>query len=119
MANELQSPGGNLTFNKGVQNVSIPLAALSITVTGKSSIHGEVGLTTSDLSLNKGLIGTIGWAYVRNEDPTNNALVGADGVAFPIIIPPGQYYNGPWGNAAIHAKASAGTPSIEYCLIEL
>ena len=119
MANELQLPGGNLTFIKGVQNVAIPIPALSITVTGQASIHGQVALTTGDLNLNKGLIGTIGWIYIKNLDVTNNAQIGSDGILYPILLAPGGWILTQWNAVAVHAKATASTPNIEYLFVEL
>lgn len=117
MANELNIGATTITFNKSPNNITISPINLSITVNGIHYIHDQVTLSTTDTNLNKGNIGTIGFVYLKNMDGTNSILVGADGVNYPITLAPGNWMF-VFSMAAVHVKSSAGTPNIEYLLIE-
>src|SRR6266545_5690267 len=120
MANELTVSIPSIAYLKGTIaiNISPSPSPLTVSATGIHSIHDTVALSTSDASLSKGTITTIGWVYVKNLDVTNNILIGSDGTLFPLMLKPGEYGVFRWNAAAFHAKSAAGTPQIEYCLIE-
>lgn len=120
MANELNINLASFSFAKTPITVNIaPLPSpLSVTVTGIHSMHDQVVLTTGDLTLSKGNIGTIGYVYLRNLDATNSILIGPDGANFHIILRAGEYGLLRWNSTNIHAKSGLGTPTLEYMLIE-
>lgn len=100
-------------------NSLILTPTLAITVAGLHYIHDQVALSTGDLILNKGLVGTIGFVFVKNNDLVNNCLVGTDGVTYPTTLLPGIWtYFTSWATANVHAKSSAGTPNLEYAIVE-
>jgi hypothetical protein len=77
-----------------------------------------VTLSTTDATLSKGNIVTIGRFYFKNLDPTNTILISDDGVVYALSLKPGEDAKGRWNTAAVHAKASAGTPKLYYLLVE-
>jgi hypothetical protein len=118
MANELTINLPTMTYVKDVYNDSILPGVISMTVNGRHAIHDNMTLSTSDSTLSKGNVGTIGFFYFRNRDITNNIQIGSDGTLFPLTLKPGEVALGRWNAAAIHAKAAVGTPSLEYWVIE-
>jgi hypothetical protein len=118
MANEITINLSSITYVKDVYSDTITPGTLQISVTGKHAIHDDVVLSTIDLSLAKGNIGTIGFFYVKNKDNTNNVLIGTDGTNFPFILIPGSAMFGYINGAALHAKSAAGAPLLEYYLVE-
>jgi hypothetical protein len=118
MANELTINLSSITYVKDVYNDVISPGTLQISVTGKHAIHDDVALSTTDLSLAKGNISTIGFFYLKNKDVTNNILVGTDGTNFPFILLPGIAMFGYVNGAALHAKSAAGSPLLEYYMVE-
>ena len=116
MAGELKNTG-RLTFSKAGADYSVT-GSSTIDVTGFNAIKATKQLSTSDYNFDKGNVGTIGRVFVLNLDTTNNVIVGADGTNYPIKIKPGSFFCGEWNAAAVHAKSSAGTPYIDYVIIE-
>lgn len=72
MAGEITARG-TLTAAKGTAvNVSLDSGKLSINMSGTNANTYTLTVTTSEVALTKaGSIGTIGWMYVLNNDPTN------------------------------------------------
>jgi hypothetical protein len=91
---------------------------LTVPVTGLHHVLDEVTLSTTDATLSKGNIVTIGRFYFKNIDPTNTILISDDGVVYALSLKPGEDAKGRWNTAAVHAKASAGTPKLYYLLVE-
>ena len=120
MANELTVNIPSISFAKGTLSINITPSPspLQVSVTGVHSVHDQIALTTTDSNISKGNIGTIGWVYVKNLDVTNQVQIGGDGTTYPITLNPGEYGTFRWNAAAFHAKCTAGTPSLEYMLIE-
>jgi hypothetical protein len=118
MANELIINLPSFTYIKSPFNENLAPGILQVTVTGKQISHGHIGLTTGDTTLNKGNIATYGFVYFKNWDTTNNVQIGSDGTLYPIILLPTEYSIMRWNAAAIHAKAFAGTPLLEYWAVE-
>src|SRR5947209_1719214 len=119
MANELNINLSSITFLKGIYNDKVTPGAIPITVAGTHAAKDTIGLTTTDSVINKGNIGTIGFFYLKNNDPNNDVLIGSDGTNYPLKVPAGKVAIGFWNAAAMHAKAAAGTPTLDYWLIEL
>jgi hypothetical protein len=120
MANELTINLTTISYVKGTIGINIAPAPApaTVTVTGTHTVHDQLVLSTSDSNITKGNIGTIGWIYVKNLDTTNNIIIGTDGSLYPLLFKPGEYGVFRWNGAAFHAKAVAGTPIIEYMIIE-
>lgn len=118
MANELTINLPSFTYIKSPFSENIVPGILQVTVTGKQVVHGHIGLTTGDTTLNKGNIGTYGFVYFKNWDSTNILQIGSDGTLYPISFGPNEFGIMRWNAAAIHAKATAGTPLLEYWAVE-
>lgn len=95
-------------------------AGLTRTVSGKN-VAGNTGTaTTGDASLPLGALSTAAGAtlWIKNNDPTNNLLLGPDGSSYPNIVAP--LFQGciGWNAAAVHYKSSASTVDFQWHLIE-
>jgi hypothetical protein len=51
-------------------------------------------------------------------DTTNAVIIGSDGTNYPIKIKALSYGEFDWNAANVHGKSLAGTPYVEYTLIE-
>jgi hypothetical protein len=120
MANELAVNLPSISFTKSTITVNVTPSPnpLLVTVNGVHSVHDQLAMSTSDASITKGNIGTIGYIYVKNLDATNTIQIGSDGTTYHIILKPGEYGVFRWNAAAFHAKCTAGTPSLEYMFLE-
>ena len=118
MANELTIQLPSFTYVKAPFNESMTPGILAVSINGKQVVHGSIGLTTVDATLNKGNVGTYGYVYFKNQDATNNIQIGSDGTLFPLMLKPGEFSICRWNAAAIHAKAAVGTPILEYWAVE-
>ena len=96
----------------------ITFGSKTISIAGIHFIHDKLTLTTTDATLNKGNVGTIGFVYLRNLDLTNNALFGADGTNYWLSLLPGECGLFRWNATNIHGKSSAATVPIEYFMVE-
>jgi len=116
MAGELRT-NGRLFFSKGgaVFDVS---ATASLAVTGFNAIKAVKQFSTSDYAFDKGNVATIGRVFIRNLDTSNAIIIGSDGTNYPIKIKPLSYGEFDWNAANVHGKSLAGTPYVEYTLIE-
>jgi hypothetical protein len=120
MANELTVNLASIGYLKGTVaiNITPSPSPLVINVTGLHSVHDTVALTTSDLVLSKGNIVTIGLVYLKNLDLTNVIQISDDGTVYALSLKPGEYFYFRWNAAAVHAKSVAGSPQLEYAMIE-
>ena len=91
---------------------------LTVAVTGGHHVLDEVALSTTDATVSKGNIGTIGRFYFKNLDVTNTIQIGGDGSTYPLSLLPGEDAKGRWNTTAVHAKSTAGTPKLYYLLVE-
>jgi hypothetical protein len=116
MAGELRT-NGRLSFSKGgaVFDVS---ATATLAVTGFNAIKAVKQFSTTDYTFDKGNVATIGRVFIRNLDSTNAVIIGSDGTNYPIKIKPLSYGEFEWNAANVHGKSLAGTPYVEYTLIE-
>lgn len=119
MANELNINLSSFTFLKNGIAINItPLPnPLSVTVTGLHSIHDQMAIPSVGLTLNKGNISTIGYAYFRNLDAAISINIG-DGTTNPIFLHAGEFALIRWNAANVNAQSASGTPLLEYMLIE-
>jgi hypothetical protein len=116
MANELKN-SGSCKFSKNGAIFDI-VSGSQHDVTGENAIKATKQLTTTDVTLDKGYIGTIGRVFILNLDTTNAVLVGVNGTDYPIKVKPSSHAQWDANAADVHAKSAAGTPDIEYLLIE-
>ena len=99
-------------FTNGLDSQPSQNISISDAPAASARIDDIVGATTADATLGTTLVSTIGWVVLVNLDNTNSVLVGANGTDYPILISPGQAFAAKWNAAAIHYKASAGTPNV-------
>ena len=122
MASELRITLPTISYLKnGITiNITPPINPMLADVTGENSMNDVVTLSTSNTALSKGNISSIGYVFFKNLDATNNILIGSDGTTYPMMLKPGEYAFFRWNlaGALLQAKASAGTPVLQYCLIE-
>ncbi len=118
MAGELVINLPTITYNKTPFAEALAPGILTVTVTGKQVSHGAPTLSTSPANLNKGNVGTIGFVFIKNLDATNTVQYGSDGVLFNLSLKPTEWAIHRWNAAQVSAKASAGTPIIEYWMVE-
>jgi hypothetical protein len=120
MANELTINLPTISYVKGTIAINIqPVPSpLTVNCTGLHSVHDTVALSTGDVVLSKGNITTIGYVYFKNLDVTNNIQISDDGTVYALALKPGENAYCRWNTAAIHAKAVAGTPQLEYAMFE-
>jgi hypothetical protein len=118
MAAELTINLPSFTYIKAPFSENILPGILQVTVNGKQVVHGAIGLTTGDSVLSKCNVSTIGYVYMKNLDITNNIQISDDGTIYALMLKPGEFALFRWNAAAIHAKATAGTPILEYWMVE-
>jgi hypothetical protein len=117
MANEITINIPSISYVKPPYNDSKAPGILNVSVTGVHAVHDSVALASTAAALNKGNIGTIGFFYFFNLDPTNSCLV-SPGTTDYFTIPPAGVFVGYAGVTTINAKATVGTPKLEYWFIE-
>lgn len=118
MANELNINLSTVTYVKDPFNENLAPGALAVSVTGKQLVHGSVDLTTTDATLNKGNVGTIGYVFFRNKVGLTDILIGSDGTLYPLKLKTGEFALVRWNAAAMHAKMASGTGTLEYWAVE-
>ncbi len=116
--NEIVVSFPSLNFAKAGVTITISPGTLNITVIGQHSIRDLVSLTTANLALPKGSVGTIGVYFAWNHDLVNIANLSGDGTTYPLALNATEFGFGRWNAATFNAKSIAGTPALEYCLIE-
>lgn len=89
-----------------------------ITVTGAAMQAGVISVGTSDETVAKGDVGTIGVVYVHNMDATNYISVGSDGTNYPLKIKAGEVQVFRWNATDIHVKANTAACRLEFILVE-
>jgi hypothetical protein len=120
MANELTINLSSIGYLKGTVavNISPVPSPLTVNCTGLHSVHDTIALAVGDVTLSKGNIVTIGYCYFKNLDVTNTIQISDDGTVYALALKPGENAYCRWNTAAIHAKATAGTPQLEYAMFE-
>jgi hypothetical protein len=116
MAAELKNTG-RLNFAKDGALFQVS-GSSTIDVTGQNAIKAVKQFSTTDYNFDKGNVVTIGRVFIRNLDATNSVIIGADGTNYPIKVKPLSFGDFEWNAAAVHGKSVAGTPYVEYTLIE-
>jgi len=107
-----------VTVTGSVYNENVLPGILNVICIGVHMQHDQTTLSTSAANLAKGNVGTIGYAYFKNLDNTNNIQIGSDGTTFQLLLKPGEFALVRWNQTNVSAKASAGAPALEYMLVE-
>ena len=116
MANEI-TVSGSLSFSKNGAKAGLSGSARA-DVTGSHYIADLADVGTTDESLSKGDIGTIGWCAFKNLDEDNYVSIGTDGSTYPIVLKAGEFITLRWNAAAVHAKANTASVQLEYLMVE-
>ncbi len=119
MANEL-ADSINLTATKGSYSVNFTQTA-SFTQNTQGAASGIAATTTTKSNIDVGSVVTLGFLVLMNLDSTNNCDAGVDNagtfIAFATLKP------GEWikirckAGSTYQLKAAAGTPNIQYWLL--
>lgn len=72
---------------------------------------------TTDTVIDLGGIGTIGYVFFHNLDPTNYIVIGSDGTLYPLKLKPLEFGMARWNAAAMHAKANTAACLLETVLL--
>ncbi len=117
MANEI-SVGGSLTYSKNKAKATLSGTFLA-SQTGDKYISAIVSVATTETTVDKGGIGSIGYLAVRNNDATNFVQFGHTTGVYGVKLLPGEFMVVPWKYSAILALADTAAVEIEYLAIEL
>lgn len=85
---------------------------------GNGAVQNIQSIGTTDETLDKGDVGTVGFLYAKNLDPTNYVDIGPDGTSYPIRLKAGEDCRTKWNGSAVHAKANTAACLLDYVLIE-
>lgn len=105
-----------INFAKGGAEITKSVGT-TVTVAGTKYQTGIQNIGTSDATLDKGDVGTIGFVYLKNLDATNYCDFGADGTNYPLRLNAGEFGYFRW-NGAVHAKAHTAATDVEYVILE-
>src|SRR5690242_8319589 len=104
MANEI-SVGGSLTYSKNKAKATLS-GSFFATQSGDKYQAGIQTIGTTEESVDKGDVGTIGYLAVRNIDATNYVQFGVTTGVYSVKLLPGEFAVLPWQNTACLAKAN-------------
>jgi hypothetical protein len=110
---------GSLTFS-GIttQPFTIPVTRITVPIAGKYGIQGAITVPTSDTTLSKGSIGTVGYYWIQNMDATNYVEIG-DGTNWLVrALKNGPPVIGYWNSGTPHVRANTAACDIIYWLFE-
>lgn len=116
MADEV-TLSGSLAYKRG--NTSLKMSGNSKADGGAHVLQNVADIGTSEETLSKGDVGTIGYVAFRNLDETNSISIGGSTGVYAFKLGPGEFA-GPmaWTSAAIYALAEGATSKLEYMIIE-
>lgn len=109
-----------LSFVKGSVNVQLGQSNKHFDVAGSNFVQATQSIPTTPVTaINLGGIGTPGWFFIQNNDPTNYVDIydAVAGNAF-LRLKPGEFAIGRFSCAAPAAKANTGAVLIEYLIVE-
>lgn len=108
------TPGTNTAVNKPITEKP---DSLSVTMTGTDFVIETQEIGTSDESITKGEIGTLGWCLIYNLDSTNYVEIGLT-ASYTIKLLPGEFSLFP-AAAALFGKANTAAVQIKKVFFEL
>jgi len=97
-----------------------PQIQKKFTVAGSAFAESTQSIATTMTVVNLGGVGTLGWFFAVNTDPTNYVdffAVSSDTVPFVRLLP-GEFFMGRLGCTAPNAKAHTAAVVIETLLVE-
>jgi hypothetical protein len=118
MANEL-SHTLSISYAKGTpSDIVTRTESTTTTISGTMWQAGRQTIGTSEESLQKGDVGTVGYVYIRNMDATNYVEIGTTSGQYSIKLPAGKdcwfFANG----NTIYAKANTASVAVAYTIFE-
>ena len=116
MANEIGTTG-SLSYTKA--NARASLSGNNSYDGGDHYISNVADVGTTEETLSKGDIGTIGLCGFRNMDATNYVELGSATGVYTLRVDAGKF-SGPimWNASSIFAKANTAGVKVEYLLVE-
>ena len=116
MANEI-TVSSTLKYAKAKVSASLA-TSFSATQTGDKYEAGIQIIGTTEETLSKVDIGTVGFCAIRNTDATNFVQVGTATGAYSIKLLPGEGCVFPARATNVYAKADTASCEVEYLLVE-
>jgi hypothetical protein len=116
MANEI-TVSASLHYSKNKASAQLS-TSYSATQTGDKYESGVQIIGTTEESLAKNDVGTIGFLAVRNLDTTNFVSFGHTTGVYDVKVLPGMGAVIPWNGTSVFAKADTANCEVEYLLIE-
>lgn len=86
--------------------------------TGDKLARAVQSITTTEVQLDKGGVGTIGYLAVRNLDLTNFVLLGHATGSYAVKLLAGKGTVVPWNGTAVYAIADTAPVEVEYLILE-
>jgi hypothetical protein len=117
MANEVQI-SATLRYSSSPASASLATSYFD-DQTGDKYQAGVQAVGTSEESLDKGDVGTIGYVAVRNMDETNYVQFGVTTGVYTVKLLPGKGCVMPWNGANTYIKANTAPCNVEYLITEL
>ena len=120
MAQEITATG-SLNYAKGsIATVGMIKSGLRFDVSGSNYERGtQTVLTSSPQALQLGSVGTPGWFFIQNNDPTNYVdIYDATGGSAFLRLKAGEFAIGRFAAAAPAARANAASVVVEFMIIE-
>jgi hypothetical protein len=117
MANEISATAVlRYAKNKSAASLSLNFTADQ---TGSKYEGGIQSIGTSEETLQKNDVGTIGYLAVRNNDEDNFVQLGAAAGEYSLKLKPLCGALVPWNGTAVYAKADTAACLVEYLILEL
>ncbi len=116
MANEI-TVSSTLKYSKNKASASLATSYFA-NQTGDKYQGGVQSIATTEESLDKGDVGTIGFLAVRNMDATNFVSFGHTTGVYDVKVLAGQGGVIPWNGTSVFAKADTASVEVEYLIIE-
>lgn len=116
MANEI-TLSGSLSYKR--DTTSVKMSGSGNADAGDHFIQNLADIGTTEETLPKGDVGTIGYVAFRNKDASNYVEIGASAGVYAFKLGPGKYA-GPmaWTGENIYAKANGAPVKLEYLIVE-
>lgn len=116
MANEL-SVSAQLAFSKNSASLQLGKSG-TLDVTGDHFESKVLAIGTTDESIAKGDMSTVGFVMIRNLDDTNFVLAGDDGTNYPVKILAGEFCLFRLNGSTLHLKADTASCDVEVSMVE-
>ena len=119
MADEITVTGLLAVTKSPAAAESVGESALTFDLTGTKHVKGIQNIDTSAEAIGLGDVGTPGWFFIKNIDPTNFVEILASTVGDVLLkLKAGELAVGRFGAAAPAAQADTAACNIEFLIIE-